>query len=240
MSQSDEIQKAIDQGRGYEAEFLGQTFDIYRNNELIFTEVPVLVKGRMSSRRAVESAVSLRSIVMMEMVCDATNLEEGDVFQGEASGDRYVLSTKRPLQPVIAFRTELPITLKRPVQDDTPVAPGSNKRPYAGRREATDYVLTYDTVTNEYSFTAPGDDVEAATVYAGKSQLNYTGAVTPLKLPLDTRITRWAFAMEILPGITIKEADYIVSGEDTFQVYSVDEQIQGFNGQVVYADLVRP
>jgi hypothetical protein len=240
MALNDEIQSAIDEGRGYQAEILGKPFDVYRKNEKIYNRFPVHIKGRLSDRRALEAAVSLRNIVLMELVCDGTHLKEADVLQGDVSEDRYVIASMRDLKPIIGYRTDLSITLRRPVQPNTVPDPDTNIRPYSGRKKVTDYVLTYNTTTNLYSFVEPDDDVTIAHVYAGKSQMNYSGSNTPMKLPLDTRITRWVFIMELLPGVDIRESDYIVLDGQDYQVYSIDKQRIGLNGQVIYADLMRP
>lgn len=229
---SNPIERSVYRGRGIEADKLGSPYDVYRNNELIIPRLPVLVR-RTTKRDNILAAVSLRDVVFVELVCDCTNLLPGDVLRGVSPDDRYVLSTKDFNKPTIGYRCESPVTMRRPTQG---ASDPQNVRPYGGRKASTDQILVYNASTNLYSFASSG---VAATIYAAKSRIGYSGSNPSFKLPEDVRLSRWTFILELLPGVKIEENDYITLDGDDYMVVSVDKQVAGFYGQAIFCDLVR-
>lgn len=240
MGTPEDINNALNQGAGIEASMLGQKFNIYRFNELIYTNIPVYVE-RSNDRKAIEAAISLRNIMLVHLKMDGKYVQPGDVIQGADATDRFVVASKRLLRPIIGYRTDTPVTIRRPVQPSQITNPDTSIEPYSGIEKPKAHWLTYNSTTNLYAFqdpTTPG--ISEAVVYAGRSQLNYTGSTLTFKLPTDTRTTRWIFVMEIFPGVKIQEGDHVIYDNDHYEVYSVDKQIAGFNGQILSCDLVKP
>jgi hypothetical protein len=237
MGTPEDIQKALHQGAGIEAEILGQKFNVYRNKNLLIPEFPIVVK-RTNSRTDIEAAISFRNIVLVELTMDGSEIKVGDELVGvDDPNDRYFVASMRPRRHIIGFRAESLIVIRRPTQ---PVADSGDIDPYSQVVEAENYKLTYDQTTDLYSFQEPDEDITDAVIHAGVSQVNYTGSTTPFKLPTDTRTTRWVFVLPILAGVTLQEGDIVTFNGDDFMVYGVDKQSAFFNGQLLSADLLRP
>jgi hypothetical protein len=240
MSTFDDVQKAIAQGNGISASILGQSFQVFRNRNLIIPSLPAIVT-RSNDRKSIEAALSLRNLVLMELVVDFTKILPGDVLQGADPTDRYVIASIRPMKKVIAYRTETPVTIRRPNQPVQVTSPDNHIEPYSGIQEAKNYWLTYTPSSNTYAFQDPTTSgISEIQLYAGLSQINYTGSETPFKLPTDTRTTRWVFVIELLNGAPIVEGDHIRVGTDNYEVYGIDTQIAGFHGQILSCDKKRP
>lgn len=232
MIKSSKIDSKIQRGKAKEASKLGLLFDVYRKGILYDPRI-FMRPERLTQKEALEAAVSLRDIIFMDLICDATRYMPGDVFVGENPNDRYVLSFKWPAKSNVGYRCELPLTIQRPTQDE----PGNdNVAPYGGQLVTTNLNLVCDPNTRVYSFTTG----QAATVYASKARTGYGGQNPPSKLPLDVRESQWVFTTEIFPGAPIEINDILNFDGETYQVQAVDKQIAGFTGQILYCNLKRP
>jgi hypothetical protein len=253
-----DIDEAIQEGRGAAASVVGQTADVRRltnsTNVSILNNAPVLLRFPFIPRRATKGEIENETfgLEVWTATCDNTLLMPGDVVTQtsgsfENDGSQWIFAQRRPMKHSLFVRAESNITISRPTPTggsaSTQPPPGSGAvftpGTYGGIWTATDKQLVL--INGMYAFTAtPGT---LASVPCGIQQ---TSKVKPpaygnapdagLNIPTALPITQYVAYLPLIPGDAIQELDRLHFGaSDSYEVMSFFTTEQtGFTGYICF------
>lgn len=250
-----EIDQAIQEGRGAAASVIGQTADVRRlddtTNVSIANNTPVLANfpfiPHKASKKNIENTTF--DILIFEATCDATYLQIGDLCTqtGFANdGSRFTVAQKRPTQKTLWVRTEANVSLSRP----HPGAGAASQQPRVGAVATPGYGGVWKKNDDQlqlasglYTFTStPGTPAQ---VQCGLQPLNRvrdpSSTFSPGAGPqIPTALYREHFLayVPLLPGVQVNELDRLHFGmSDAYEVVLIFTSEQtGLAGYVLIVE----
>ena len=246
----EQIDAAIQMGRGAAGAVLGQQYDVRRltpetnvsisGNAPIYTNFPARLRHDVS-KPGIENTIF--QLLAFTAICNNLYLNVGDQltevgFNASESGV-YVVGQKRPTRETILLRTEFNASITRPyptsgAASQMPTTPGGwvEGLGYSGVPKTSEEVLTL--ANGMYSFEQAG--AQMATVFVGLQPTNRIITAHVLKgAPTDLPADRFLFYLPDLPGIQLDRLDRINLGNsDRYEIMSLlnteDTGIAGYFG----------
>lgn len=232
-----QINQAIQTGRGAAASVLGQGYDLYRlintTSGSVVSGTPALTQYQCSMRKtqdrnAIENAVF--ELPIFEGTCNALPLVLGDVLVEnpayyEGTGSAYVFAQARPRRENLFVRCEFNISITRP----NPKGGQSGQQPssgnivqdpytnYGGNTKANELLLVLN--NGLYSFSTSGT---LAGVPCGIQPQNRIRSPHKPDFPTQVPETRFCGYVPLLPGVQIVENDILsLPNADRYMVLEV-------------------
>jgi hypothetical protein len=231
-----QIDGAIQAGRGAAATVLGQTYDVYRltnaTNNSVVSGTPHIAAfqariRKITDKKAIENVPF--DIQVFEFTCDNRALVPGDILVEtgyEGDGGKYAFAQRRPTRESIFVRVERNVSLSRP----TPAGGSSAQQPssgaikapgYIGITKATEEILTL--TSGVYAFETSGP---IATVPFGLQPQNRIRSPHKPDSPTQVPEVQFVGYLPFMPGIQVIENDVISSDNSdryvVVQVYQSD------------------
>lgn len=230
-----EIDEAIQVGRGAAAAVIGQNYDVYRLSDStngsilsgspVYTNFPARIR-RISTKTAIEDAIF--DLVLFQATCDNRALLVGDTFQETGyeaqEAGVYVMVQARPTRETLWMRCESNCALSRPM----PTAGQAAQLPssgavavlgYGGYQKDTEQMLTL--VDGLYAYSSvPG--LSPASVQVGIQQLNRIRDSKDPPFPVTAYREHFLLYIPPTPGEELNEMDRInAANGDRYQIASI-------------------
>jgi hypothetical protein len=217
-----QIDAAIQAGRGAAASVLGQTYDVYRllntSNNTIVTGTPYLTNYVARIRRKDGTPIENEKFKLLTFsaICDNRNLDIGDVLveNGYRTDDgTYCIAEMRPTRETILVRTESMATITRP----NPHAGQAGQMPisgftwidsgrWGGTDKANELILTLTNGT--YSFQQTGTYASVPVGLQPWTRIRNKDKGMA-EMPTQAQDTEWFIYVPLLPGMVFVENDII-------------------------------
>lgn len=214
-----QIDQAIQAGRGAAASVLGQTYTQYRlgsTSGSITSGAPVATNFPARIGKAQKKAVENQSfdLLIFEAICDNRTLDIGDLLveTGYGSdGGQFWVAQKRPTRETLWVRAESNCNVTRPM----PTAGAASEQPasgpelvdgYAGLQKDTEQILTLQ--NGLYSFTS-AQGATKAVIPAGLQPLNRIKDARDPGIPTALYREHFLIYLPLLPGAILNELDRI-------------------------------
>lgn len=247
----DEIDGAIQEGRGAAAEVLGQTYDVRRlddktngsisNNQPIFKNFPARLR-RTTQKVAIENEIF--SLLCFVALCDNSKIELMDQFRevGYGAMDQgiYVLAQKRPTRETLWMRAEWNCAITRPHpdggrSDQQPTTGWSSIDGYGGIPKAHEEVLT---LTNGLYAFSNDTALSPASVSCALQPLNRIRDGSSLGTPTDFYREHFLVFVPDLPGEQLNELDRInFPNSDRYEIAVIyTSDLTGLAGNILVVE----
>lgn len=246
MADYTSIMDHIDRGRGIAADHLGVPFDVYRPNFNTASEyldpANVIAQNYNVFRRQKESVDSVEGTkvksIIWDIVGDMSSFLLGDVFvQSDPIYGVGSTIVRFQTQQILAFC----LAMHAPVKKSVGVfldRLASVLRPVSGTDPngylAGDYTNTQPVVLQNGQFVLGTQGAPGCLIPCGINVSERWRAELYKGLPATTGIAVWYLYLPPLPGMSIKEGDYIQTQDGAvYQVQAPIEQQTGFVGNML-------
>lgn len=250
-----ELNIAIQEGRGAAASVIGQTCDVRRldgtTSISVSNNAPVLRHFPFIPRRAKKQHIENTAfdLLVFESTCDGTFLQIGDLCTQTGylnDGSRFTVAQLRPTQKNLWVRTEANVSISRPI----PQAGAAAQQPSGGAVATSGYAGIWKAEDEQlqlsfglYTFTTmPGTPAQVA---CGLQPLNRvrdaSSGFSPGAGPqVPTSLYREHFLayLPLLPGVQLNELDRIHFGmADAYEIiFPFTTEQTGFAGYILLVE----
>jgi len=250
-----DIQAKIDYGRGRAAEFIGQSYDVYRLNasstgsliqmsNRVFSYFKMQIK-RDESKENTESNVIIK-VPRFRAICNGGLLQIGDVLVERGSltrpdetkpysGNMFTFAYFRPIRRYIMMQTPISGQISRANND--PASTNSGRVAYGTMAKPLEQVLTL--VNGLYAWSSTG---APAGIPIGLIATSKAGSLPPpdRRLPTDVPRQSWDVYCPALPGVALVESHIITAANgDRYFVRTPFIQYIGLQGWQMNCEKLR-